>query len=162
MNFEIVKVSELDKKIIYNLMQIYTYELSFFEDETTNFSLLDIGLYEMSKYLDLFWIEDNVRFPYILKCDGKLGGFVLTRYRKDGFFEISEFFVLNKYRKQGAGKYMATTIFDSFKGKWEVDTLLKNKSAQEFWRKIIKDYTNDKYIEKLDENKKRYIFNFEN
>lgn len=161
MKFELVKVSEIDKNIIYNLMQLYTYELSFFEDETTNFSLQETGLYEMSKYLKLFWTEDT-RNPYILKCDGKLGGLVLTRYRKDGYFEISEFFVLNKYRKNGAGKYMATTMFDSYKGKWEVDTLIKNKSAQEFWRKVIKDYTKNKYTEKLNESKTRYIFNFEN
>ena len=39
--FELFEVKEQDKKIIYNLMQLYTYELSFFEDETTNFQLLD-------------------------------------------------------------------------------------------------------------------------
>ena len=161
MKFEIVKVNENDKNTIYNLMQLYTYELTFFEDETTNFTLLDTGLYEMNKYLDLFWIE-NSRNPYMIKCDGKLGGFVLTRYREDGYFEISEFFVLNKYRKNGAGRYMATTVFASFKGKWEVDTLLKNKSAQEFWRKVIKEYTKDNYTEQLNDTKTRYVFRFEN
>ena len=34
---ELYEVSEKDKDIIFNLMQLYTYELSFFEDETTNF-----------------------------------------------------------------------------------------------------------------------------
>ncbi len=29
--FELVKVEEKDKNIIFNLMQLYTYELSFFE-----------------------------------------------------------------------------------------------------------------------------------
>ena len=33
--FELFEVEEKDKNIIYNLMQLYTYELSFFEDETT-------------------------------------------------------------------------------------------------------------------------------
>lgn len=45
MSFEIYDAKENEKEIILNLMQLYTYELSFFEDETTNFQLLDSGLY---------------------------------------------------------------------------------------------------------------------
>ena len=37
--FELSEVQEKDKDIIFNLMQLYTYELSFFEDETTKFQL---------------------------------------------------------------------------------------------------------------------------
>ena len=32
--FDLIEVKEKDKNVIYNLMQLYTYELSFFEDET--------------------------------------------------------------------------------------------------------------------------------
>ena len=45
--------------------------------------------------------------PYILKCDNELAGFVLARYNEYGKNEIAEFFVLNKYRRSGAGKFMA-------------------------------------------------------
>ena len=38
--FELINVEEKDKNIIYNLMQLYTYELSFFEDETATFTML--------------------------------------------------------------------------------------------------------------------------
>ena len=51
--FEIYKVKEEEKEVIYNLMQIYTYELSFYEDETVSFKMLDNGLYKISKYVDL-------------------------------------------------------------------------------------------------------------
>ena len=75
MNFEIHEAKqENEKEIIKNLMQLYTYELSFFVDETTNFKLLDNGLYELSKYLELYWKEEE-RHPYILKCNGKLAGY---------------------------------------------------------------------------------------
>lgn len=40
MKFELIKAKEEDKNIIYNLMQLYTYELNFFEDKTTSFELL--------------------------------------------------------------------------------------------------------------------------
>ena len=33
MKFDLIKVEEKNKNVIYNLMQLYTYELSFFEEE---------------------------------------------------------------------------------------------------------------------------------
>lgn len=159
--FELLEVQEKDKDVIYNLMQLYTYELSFFEDETTNFQLLDNGVFKLSKYIDLYWIEEG-RHPYILKLDGKLAGFVLERYNEDGMNEIAEFFVLNKYRKLGAGTFMANELFKKYKGKWEIRTLLKNERAQEFWRKVVKSASNGIYEEHLIRNNTRYAFYFGN
>ena len=152
---------ENGKEIILNLMQLYTYELSFFEDETTNFSLLDNGLYAMNRYIELYWKEEK-RHPYILKCDNKLAGFVLVRLNEDNMNEISEFFVLNKYRKLGAGTFMANEMFKRYNGKWEIRTLLKNEKAQKFWRKVIKEATDDDYEEHLIRDNSRYAFYFEN
>ena len=98
MRFELSKVQEKDKDMIFNLMQLYTYELSFYGDETTHFESQENGLYKISKYINLYWLEEE-RHPYILKCDGKIAGFVLERFNEDGMNEIAEFFVLNKYRK---------------------------------------------------------------
>ena len=159
--FELLEVQEKDKDVIYNLMQLYTYELSLFEDETTNFQLLDNGVFKLSKYIDLYWTEEG-RHPYILRCEGKLAGFVLERYNEDGMNEIAEFFVLNKYRKLGAGTFMANELFKKYKGKWEIRTLLKNERAQEFWRKVVKSASNGIYEEHLIRNNTRYAFYFEN
>lgn len=160
MSFEIYKVKENEKQIILNLMQLYTYELSFYADETTNFQLLDSGLYAMSKYIELYWQEEN-RHPYLLKFNGNLAGFVLERFNEENQNEIAEFFVINKYRKLGAGTFMAKEMFKRYKGKWEIRTLLKNKRAQEFWRKVIKEVSNGKYEEKLIRANSRYAFYFE-
>ena len=149
MKFELQEVKEQDKEVIYNLMQLYTYELSFFEDETTDFKLLDSGLYVMSKYVEMYWTSDK-RHPYILKCDNELAGFVLARYNEDGKNEIAEFFVLNKYRRSGAGKFMANEMFELYKGPWEVRTLLKNERAQNFWRNVIREFSNNNFEEKLE------------
>ena len=159
--FELLEVQEKDKDVIYNLMQLYTYELSLFEDETTNFQLLDNGVFKLSKHIDLYWTEEG-RHPYILRCEGKLAGFVLERYNEDGMNEIAEFFVLNKYRKLGAGTFMANELFKKYKGKWEIRTLLKNERAQEFWRKVVKSASNGIYEEHLIRNNTRYAFYFEN
>ncbi len=161
MNFELFEASENDKDVIYNLMQLYTYELSFFEDETTSFQLLENGSFKLDKYVDLYWKEKE-RHPFILKCNGELAGFVLERFNENGMNEIAEFFVLNKYRRLGAGKFMANEIFKRYKGKWEIRTLLKNKQAQEFWRKVVKTICDGNYEEHLTRNNTRYAFYFEN
>ena len=142
-------------------MQLYTYELSFYEDETTHFELQENGLYRINKYINLYWLEEE-RHPYILKCDGKIAGFVLERFNEDGMNEIAEFFVLNKYRKHRAGTFMANEMFKKYKGKWEIRTLLKNKQAQEFWRKVVKSASNGNYEEHFIRDNTRYAFYFEN
>lgn len=162
MNFEINDAkNKLGKETILNLMQLYTYELSFFEDETTHFNFLDNGLYLLNEHINSFW-EDNKKNPYILKCNGKIGGFVLVSLNEEGYYEISEFFVLNKYRKMGAGTFMAKEIFNMFHGKWEIRTLLKNERAQDFWRKVVSEVSNDNFEEKLIRNNSRHAFYFNN
>lgn len=159
--FELTIVEEKDKNIIYNLMQLYTYELSFYADENTDFKLLDTGLFAMNKYLKLYW-EEEQRHPFILKYNGELAGFVLVRFNEENMYEIAEFFVLYKYRKFGAGRFMANEMFNKYKGKWEIRTLLKNKGAQDFWRNVIKEYSNGNYEEHLIRNNTKYAFYFKN
>lgn len=161
MKLELLEAKEKDKNVIYNLMQLYTYELSFFEDNTTNFELLENGLFKINKYIDLYWKEEE-RHPYILKCDGKIAGFVLERFNEEGINEIAEFFVLNKYRQYGVGTFMANEMFNKYTGKWEIRTLLKNKRAQDFWRRVIKNASNGIYEEHLIRNNTRYAFYFKN
>ncbi|MCI8617170.1 MAG: GNAT family N-acetyltransferase [Clostridia bacterium] len=159
MKFDLIEVKEENKNIIYNLMQLYKYELSFFEDGTTTFTMLDSGLYVL-KYIEKYWQDEN-RHPYILKCNNELAGFVLQRFNEENMNEIAEFFVINKYRKMGAGTFMANRIFELYKGKWEVRTLLKNERAQKFWRNTIKKFTNDNFEEKYIRNNSRLAFYFE-
>lgn len=161
MEFNLVKVEEKNKEIIYNLMQLYIQELSMYEDETTNFKLLDNGLYEMSPYIALYWKEEN-RHPYILKCNNELAGFVLYRYNENNMNEIAEFFIINKYKRVGAGTFMANSMFKKYKGKWEIRTLRKNERAQSFWRNVINKASNGNFKEQYINNNTRYAFYFEN
>jgi len=161
MKFKLIEAKdEKSREIITNLMQLYTYELSFYEDETTDFKLLDNGLYEMNKYFKLYWKEDK-RYPYILKYNDEIAGFSLVRFNEDNYYEIGEFFILNRYRNMGAGTYMANEIFNKYHGKWEIRVLLKNKKARDFWRETIKN-NNVNYTESLIRNNTRYGFYFEN
>lgn len=161
MELQLIEVKESDKDILFNLMQLYTYELTFYEDETTNFTLLDSGLYEMDDYLESFFIDDN-KHAYILKCNDKLAGFVMQICTEKNMNEIAEFFVLNKYRRIGAGTFMANKMFELYKGKWEINTLIKNKKAQCFWRKTVSRASNGTFDENLIKENSRYAFYFEN
>lgn len=149
------------KEIVLDLMQTYTKELSLYADETTHFTLLDNGLYHLGNYIDLYWEEEN-RYPYILKNNDKVVGFVLVRFNEENMYEIGEFFVKEEYRKLKAGTYMANEMFKRFHGKWEIRTLLKNKPAQEFWRKVVNEVSNGVFEEKLIRNNSRLAFYFEN
>jgi predicted acetyltransferase len=51
--------------------------------------------------------------------------------------EISEFFVLRKYRRRGVGTYVARRFFSRFPGRWEVAQLAWNVGARRFWRRLI-------------------------
>ena len=59
-------------------------------------------------------------------------------------------------------KILYTYLFKKYKGKWEIRTLLKNKRAQEFWRKVVNNASNGNYEEHLIRDNTRYAFYFEN
>lgn len=141
-----------DKPILEHLMQLYLYDFSQFERADVN----DRGLYEYG-YLESYWEEDQ-RHAFLIFVDRCIAGFVLVNKvvflpeNKDAN-AIAEFFVMRKYRRMGVGKSVAFKIFDKFPGKWEVQETKRNVSAQKFWRRVIAEYTNGRYAEKIPENK---------
>jgi predicted acetyltransferase len=60
--------------------------------------------------------------------------------------------VLRKYRKQGVGKQVAFEVFNQLPAKWEVRVIQTNLPAQQFWRKVIADYTKGAFQETVLDN----------
>ena len=151
MDAQSIKASYQYKEIIQHLMQFYLYDFS-------EFVALDVeadGLFAAYKHLDDYWNDEN-RFPYIIQKDKKHIGFVLVRFIEEqqrNHFSIAEFFVMKKYRRKGIGKFIASQIFNSYKGKWEVFQKENNKPAQLFWKKIINEYTNGNFKERFEDGK---------
>lgn len=146
MKIELKEASKINKLIIRNMMELYNYDLSEYEDSDLN----EHGLYDYS-YLDNYWTEED-RYPYIIRVDDKLAGFILvnkysvvTSSQTD--YAIAEFFILKKYRKRGIGKIVAFEVFDKFHGNWEVKQLPQNKTSHIFWHKVIKQYTSNNFKE---------------
>ncbi|WP_211748641.1 GNAT family N-acetyltransferase [Paenibacillus sp. Marseille-Q4541] len=155
---EIIEIPYEDKVILNNLIQFYRYDSSEFDEHVLN----DHGVY-LYKYLDHQW-TDHYRHPYFLKVGGEIAGFALVISNVPRDFVkvstaketnvISDFFIMRKFRNKGYGKQAAHTIFNKFKGTWEVRQTTKNLPANKFWNKVIHDYTAGEYSETIVNNEK--------
>lgn len=144
MNVEVVKVPIEEKQILNNLLKMYCYEWS----QYNGFDVNEKGEYQFEYHLINFWEKEN-HYPFFIKVDGVLAGFVLIDNEfalyKDANYAISEFFVMYKYRRSGVGRYAAKAIFDEFHGKWEIVQHPHNTTSIGFWDSVVAEYTNGNY-----------------
>jgi predicted acetyltransferase len=140
---KIVPVSENKKEILRNLLEKYDYEFSQYNKREVN----DLGLFGY-KYLDHYWTEER-RWAYFIYVDDKLAGFAMINdfpeAKEETDYTMAEFFVLYKYRRMGIGKFAAHSLFDKFKGKWQLKRHPHNLDSVYFWDKVIAEYTNGNF-----------------
>src|SRR2546422_6389244 len=138
MNVEVREARRDDTPVLRRLMQLYIYDLGTID----GWDIGDDGLYGIDARIESFWTDPNRR-SFLVRVDGTLAGFALIRdgahFAGDGTREVSEFFVLRRYRRRGAGERVARRVFDMFPGRWEVAELGSNVEAQAFWRRVIGD-----------------------
>lgn len=156
MNITITEIAYEDKKILWNLLQLYKHDFSEYHKNEIGSD----GEYSY-KYFERYWTEDS-RHPYLIYVDGNIAGFVLINLNHfDGskaVHYIPEFFILRKYRRLGIGSYAATYMLDLYKGNWEVSQDTRNKDSLDFWDKVIGKYTKENYtIVMRPENNKRIL-----
>ena len=152
MNIKVLPALMIDKPVKRQMMELYQYDSSEFENTDLN----EHGYFGY-KYLDYYWSEPK-RYPFIVRFEDKLAGFVLVNectYFSDNQYSMAEFFILRKYRGRGIGRQVAFDVFDLFCGRWEVYQVDTNVVGQKFWRSTIGDYTKGNYIETIIENKSR-------
>lgn len=141
---QIVDVLEEQKSVLKQMIELYEYDFSEFNDQDLN----EHGYYGY-KYFDHYWTEED-RHPFFILVGGKYAGFVLVNshcyIKQSGQAKsIAEFFVMRKYRRGGIGKQAAKMIFDKFKGDWEVLQHGNNEASQYFWVNVIDEYTQGEY-----------------
>lgn len=144
LNVELVAVKETEKSVLRQLMELYAYDFSEYDNADVN----EHGFYGYT-YFDHYW-TDASRHPFFIKVDNQLAGFILLNeycyvVQEPGTKSIAEFFVMRKYRRQGVGKAAAIQIFDCFPGKWEVIQHGANEPSKRFWEGIIHAYTKGNY-----------------
>lgn len=144
MKIELVKVPMNQKMVLRHLVELYQYDFSEFDSADVN----EHGVYDYM-FLDHYWTEPD-RIPFFVKVNEKYAGFVLLRILKNQereYYSIAEFFIMRKYRRCRVGKKVAFQLFHQFQGEWEISEIEQNVSAQEFWRRVISEYTNNNYQE---------------
>ncbi|WP_136605433.1 GNAT family N-acetyltransferase [Paenibacillus dokdonensis] len=159
---DVIKVQEDQKSILRQLIELYEYDFSEYNDQDVN----DYGVYGY-KYLDHYWTDEN-RYPFFVKIDNNYAGFVLINshsylYKDDNTKSVAEFFIMRKYRRTGNGKKVAIKIFDMFRGHWEVLQHGNNGPSKSFWKGVIEEYTKGNFelldVETEDWKGQGYIFN---
>jgi predicted acetyltransferase len=65
-------------------------------------------------------------------------------------YRMSEFFVLRSHRGRGIGRRAVFSLFDRFRGKWEVFEMARNAVAISFWRRVIGEYGGGRHEETTD------------
>lgn len=137
-------VPSTEKQMLGNLIQLYLHDLSDYTADDVD----EHGLYRYS-YFDAYWEEDG-RFPFLIRVDGRIAGLALVRTLASGpkpTYQLAEFFILRKYRRQGVGRAAAVALFGRFPGSWEIQQEAANLGGQTFWRRIISNYTEGNYRE---------------
>ena len=150
-----------EKALLIRLMELYKYEFSAFSGD----DISEYGYYGYD-HIDDYWNEEG-RFPYLIRVDGKIAGFALIcphcDYRKEADARcFGEFFIMLKYRRMGVGKLVARQLFDQHRGPWEVCYWKNNVSAGIFWQKVVEEYTNNHYQVCGTESNHNSGFTFEN
>lgn len=126
---EIREAALTDKAILRRLVELYMHDFSEFNGRDVD----SHGLFGY-RFLDHYWTEPT-RHPYLISVDGRLAGFAFVR--TDSFNQISEFFVLRKYRRQGVGQQAVRSLLARFPGSWRIEEVRENPQAREFWRAAI-------------------------
>ena len=146
MDVELREATRQDTPVLRRLMQLYLYDFGTID----GWDVGDDGVFGDAAKIEGFW-ADPKRRSFLIRVDGRLAGFALVRdgahFAGEGWHEISEFFVLRRYRRRSVGTEVARRLFDTIPGKWEVTELRRNVEAQAFWRRVIARYTGGRFEE---------------
>ncbi|WP_437665534.1 GNAT family N-acetyltransferase [Sorangium sp. So ce1182] len=131
-----------DAQLLSNLLELYIHDLS---------DVFDVELGADGRFgyprLPLYWSERERRFAFIVRCGGRVAGFVLaTRgspaVEDPDVLDVAEFFVLRRYRRSGVGRRAAFLLWSALPGRWTVRVAEGNRGALAFWSGAIAELTN--------------------
>ena len=143
MALQIRKAMSHDFPGLQQMLELYQYELSDIWPQDTN-AAVQYG-YNLERH------RQGERFHAYVALDGsQYVGFALVAPAmvtlKAGHW-MEQFFILKRFRRSGAGCALATHVFRSHPGEWEVGQMPSNVTAQAFWRSVIGKATSGAYVE---------------
>ena len=131
-----------DATLLEKLLELYLHDLS------EAFPAIEVGADGRVGYekLALYWSEPERRFPFLIRDDQRVAGFVLVTRGSPvsddpDVLDVAEFFVLRRYRRSGVGRAAAFLLWDRLPGRWIVRVSEGNRGAIPFWAGIIAEYS---------------------
>ncbi len=141
-HIEVIPAGSEQQSILANLLALYMHDFSEFYD-------LEIGTDGRFDYtsLPLYWSERGWH-PFLVHVQSKLAGCVLVKRGSElsgneTVWDMAEFFVLRRYRRQGIGTQIAHRVWRLFPGPWEVRAMQSNVSAHDFWARAVSAFTGE-------------------
>lgn len=164
------------KFIINNLYPLYLHDLSeIWGWQPNKYGVFEeqeiLTLNEQNRVFDIWWSNPTILFPYLIRANEVPAGFALVAtppfIASESDFYLNDFFILRSFRGRGVADEAASQVFDSHPGTWELQTHPgeNNRRAQNFWRRMVNNYTKGEYREVVAETKRdetKLIFTFKN
>jgi len=156
-DWTVTALSEHERPLLERMLQLYFYDFSEFDHD----DLDEGGLYPIERY-DRYGQETGYD-AWILRVDGKPAGFALVDLNSpwpesQERHHIHEFHVLRAYRRRGFGRTMAHAIFDHYPGPWQIEQIGPNADAQSFWKRVVANFTGDRFTERVIEGRRFPLF----
>ncbi len=142
-DINIIKAAIDQKPILANLLELYAYDFT----DYVKFDIGDDGFYGYEE-LPSFWTDPN-RHPYLIYVNNKIAGLVMVQKGSPisddkEVWDVAEFFIMKKYKRQGVGTAVMQKIWSQFRGPWQVRVLVENQIASVFWLQAIQKFTSKK------------------
>lgn len=158
------RAAAADRPLLANLLELYVHDVS---DVFTEVALGADGRFGYPK-LPLYFSEPARRFPFVIRSDGGVAGFVLATRGSSAAAEpdahdVAEFFVLKRYRRAGVGEAAAFLLWRRLPGKWTVRVAERNASGLAFWSRTVAKFTHGAALERTVPGEPRAwrVFSFE-
>ena len=120
-----------------NLAQAYEAEVSTYTHKKPDIN----GLYPIDSDITL------QNHGYILMKNATPSGFGIVETIDDKLHEICEFYICPHARHNGIGKWFAHHLLNLHQGNWQVKQLQNYEEATNFWRSVIRDFTDNNYTQ---------------
>ncbi|KAF5048112.1 hypothetical protein DSECCO2_453510 [anaerobic digester metagenome] len=152
----VTKEATHEQTVLRSLLKMYCYEWS-------QYNHLEVdadGTYAFEEHASTYWTNEGY-YAFLIAVDEQWAGFVFFDthdfiVHTDCDYSMAEFFVMHAYRHRGIGSYVATYLFETFGGAWEIGRHPKNLSSVHFWDKVVGDYTGGDYEVRLSCPKLKY------
>ena len=149
MNIRLRKANVEDSALFLMLWQFYQYHQSSFDYE----DLIDNGSFDIDNdYLHEVLLGYENCEVYIIYFDEAIAGFITiepTKIMNKEMLELSDIFIMPKYRHRGLARFVIEKLFLNEKKMWHVAIYENDTQAQQFWHTLFQQMNIEKVIKVL-------------